>query len=43
MPGSGQWRMISNETYGVPGDFECWICDKQIYTLIFWNEMIGFH
>ena len=43
MPGSGQWRMITNETYGVQGDFECWVCDKQIYTLIFWNEMIGFH
>jgi len=32
MPGSGQWRMITDKTS------ECWICDQQVYSLIFWDE-----
>jgi len=35
MPGSGQWRMIDNDAQ------DCWICDRAVYSLIFWNEEIG--
>lgn len=38
MPGSGQWRIITKQPVG---EKECWICDKQVYSLIFWNELIG--
>lgn len=38
MPGSGQWRAITKQPVG---EKECWICDKQVYSLIFWNELIG--
>jgi len=36
MPGSGCWDMLTGT-----GD-SCWVCDKWIYTLIFWNENIGY-
>ena len=35
MPGSGQWRMIDDDTQ------DCWVCDRVVYSLIFWNEEIG--
>ena len=38
IPGSGQWKMVTGET---KRDNECWVCDRQVYTLIFWNELIG--
>lgn len=38
MPGSGQWRVITKQPVA---ENECWICDKQVYSLIFWNELIG--
>jgi hypothetical protein len=27
----GQWKMLNDESE------KCWICDKQVYTLIFFN------
>ena len=39
IPGSGQWRLMTDNN---KGDHDCWICDKQIYSLIFWNELIGY-
>lgn len=38
IPGAGQWKMIDHQD---TGDQACWVCDKQNYTLIFWNELIG--
>jgi len=38
IPGSGQWRVI---TADLPGYNECWVCDRTIYSLIFWNQLIG--
>jgi len=38
IPGSGQWRMITKD---IPGHNECWVCDRHVYSLIFWNELIG--
>ena len=38
MPGSGRWRVITKENIG---QNECWVCDRKIYSLIFWNELIG--
>jgi hypothetical protein len=38
IPGSAQWNMI---TARVPKQTECYICDKQIYSIIFWNTKIG--
>jgi hypothetical protein len=35
MPGSGQWKILTEK-----GD-QCWICDKHIYSLIFWSPSIG--
>lgn len=35
IPGSGQWKMIDDNQ----GD--CWICDREIYSIIFWNRIIG--
>ena len=35
---TGQWEMVTGET---KRDNECWVCDRQVYTLIFWNELIG--
>lgn len=37
--GSGQWKFFTEK---VNGENDCWICDRQIYSLIFWNELIGF-
>ena len=31
IPGLGQWRMVEDSSEG------CWVCDKEIYSLIFWN------
>ena len=25
----------------MPGHNECWVCDRTIYSLIFWNQLIG--
>ena len=30
--------MITNE---LPGRNECWVCDRKVYSIIFWNEMVG--
>ena len=38
MPGAGQWRMITKQPTNTN---LCWICDKQIYSLVFWNEYVG--
>lgn len=35
MPGSGQWQMLTEKAD------ECWICDRHIYTLLFWSPSIG--
>jgi len=32
MPGSGQWKLIKDRHE------ECWICDQEVYGLIFWDE-----
>jgi hypothetical protein len=32
LKGVGQWRLSSAE------ENNCWVCDHQIYTLIFWTE-----
>lgn len=47
MPGSAQWKLYSNIddldysdlSHGSQND--CWVCDQHIYSLIFWNELIG--
>jgi hypothetical protein len=39
IPGSGQWKIITAQQ---PGQEPCWVCDRQIYSLIFWNENIGY-
>ena len=31
MPGSGQWKLIRDRSE------ECWVCDQQIYGLVFWD------
>lgn len=38
LPGAAQWKMI---TRSQPGENACWVCDRQVYSLIFWNEIIG--
>mmetsp|Transcript_33921 Transcript_33921/g.52236 ORF Transcript_33921/g.52236 Transcript_33921/m.52236 type:complete len:183 (+) Transcript_33921:179-727(+) len=38
MPGSAQWKMLTHQR---KGHNECWVCDRQVYSLIFWNELIG--
>jgi len=38
IPGSGQWRIITDE---LPGRNECWVCDRKVYSVIFWNELVG--
>ena len=30
--------MITEE---LPGQNECWVCNRNVYSLIFWNELIG--
>ena len=41
MPGSGRWNFFQQS---IKETNDCWICDKQIYTLIFWNQLVGeFH
>ena len=35
MPGCGRWRMETQQ-----GD-NCWVCDRWMYTLYFWNQEIG--
>ena len=47
MPGARQWRIFSNiddmdyseDRHGNQND--CWVCDHQVYSLIFWDEMIA--
>ena len=38
LPGLGQWRVITEQP---PGENDCWICDRQVYSLIFWNVLLG--
>ena len=40
MPGSGQWRMITEQPKGYN---DCWVCNRHNYTIIIWNEQIGAH
>jgi len=35
MPGACQWKMIDE------AHEDCWICDREVYTLIFWSPVIG--
>lgn len=39
IPGSGQWRMISTSH---DEHDRCWVCNGEIYTLIFWSREFGF-
>jgi len=34
MPGSGQWKLISSRHE------ECWVCDQEVYGLVFWDDEI---
>ena len=36
--GGGQWKMITDAK---KGHNECWVCDRKIYSIIFWNKEIG--
>lgn len=38
IPGSGRWRIY---TKPFKGRNDCWVCDHHIYSLIFWNELVG--
>lgn len=38
IPGSAQWKMITAQP---KGHNDCWVCDRHIYSLIFWNKRIG--
>lgn len=38
MPGSGQWRMIATQN---DEQERCWVCNKEIYTLVFWSRDFG--
>ena len=40
MPGAGQWRVF---TESFKGQNDCWLCDHQVYSIIFWNKDIGEH
>lgn len=38
IPGSGQWKI---QTQPRMMENPCWVCDRHIYSIILWNEMIG--
>ena len=38
IPGSGRWQVYTCRHHG---QSDCWICDRQIYSMVFWNEKIG--
>lgn len=38
IPGSGRWQVFSEP---FKGRNDCWVSDHHIYSLIFWNELIG--
>lgn len=38
LPGAGQWCMLSR--YKTE---QCWVCDKHIYTILFWSPHLGLH
>ena len=35
IPGSRQWKIITD------GQYECWVCSREIYSIIFWSPSIG--
>jgi hypothetical protein len=37
IPGSENWQLFTQATH------ECWVCDKKIYTFVFWSETHGTH
>lgn len=38
MPGSGQFHVHTSK---VLHNNNCWVCDKKIYSMIFWNQLVG--
>ena len=38
IPGAGQWNVF---TESHKGQNNCWLCDHQVYSMIFWNQEIG--
>lgn len=38
IPGSGRWKVFLDCHLNWN---DCWHCDKHIYSVIFWNELIG--
>jgi len=45
IPGSGQWYESSNTN--IPNSLhykhKCWICDGQVFSLVFWSRKYAFH
>eukprot|EP00347_Sterkiella_histriomuscorum_P002614 403367462 len=43
IPGIGQWQMLTSQNPNdSPACCECWVCNKYIYTLIFWSKCIEY-
>ena len=38
IPGSGRWKVFTERKIG---ENDCYICDRQIYSIVFWSEPIG--
>lgn len=38
MPGSGQFHVYTSK---VSNNNNCWVCDKKVYSMIFWNQLVG--
>ena len=50
IPGIAQWKVCTNNDMFVnkdemgkhsANDKECFVCDKDVYSLVFWNEAVG--
>ena len=38
MPRQTRWKMFTER---VQGKNDCWVCDHQVYSMLFWNELVG--
>lgn len=50
IPGTAQWKIFTNYDFHMNPDHkgkheavdeECFVCDKDVYSVVFWNELIG--